>query len=286
MTTPLAVETTRRPSRDWIGVVPVVVMWGFWLAGWLLDIQSPAWFLISMAAYLLMTLTFLGWWFTRRSFTRSQHFLVLASAILLGILIRRLSMRAITEPTFLIFSGLPILLAAWTAWVIATRRQPPRVRTAGLIACLAVAWSAFLLIRLNGFQGNLRADVHWRWTPTAEEIYLAQRPMHPTTTATTLPSDRRLDLRPGDWPGFRGPDRDGVVHNLRISLDWSQAPPTVLWRQRVGPAWSSMTVVDGCLFTQEQRGEREAVVCRDALTGVEIWVHDDPGRFEEAMSGA
>jgi outer membrane protein assembly factor BamB len=72
---------------------------------------------------------------------------------------------------------------------------------------------------------------------------------------------------------------------VRIATDWNQSPPTVLWRERVGPAWSSMAVVDGFVFTQEQRENREAIVCRDAMTGKETWAHEDAGRFEEAMSG-
>jgi outer membrane protein assembly factor BamB len=135
----------------------------------------------------------------------------------------------------------------------------------------------------------MRADIHLRTTPTAEQAFLAHVPPKraaavagATSRPTTGPA---LALRPGDWPGFRGPDRDGVVHGLSIALDWNAAPPKVLWKQRVGPAWSSMAIVDGRVFTQEQRADREAVVCRDAATGSELWVHEDAVRFDEEMSG-
>jgi outer membrane protein assembly factor BamB len=39
------------------------------------------------------------------------------------------------------------------------------------------------------------------------------------------------------------------------------------------------------LYTQEQRGADEAVVCYDAGSGAEIWVHADHDRFDEAMGG-
>ena len=93
-----------------------------------------------------------------------------------------------------------------------------------------------------------------------------------------------LALRPGDWPGFRGAARDGIVHGVTVSTDWEKQPPKLLWRAPVGAGWSSVTVVDGRAFTQEQRGEREAVVCRDAATGSDLWVHEEPGRFSEALS--
>src|SRR5262249_4219031 len=72
----------------------------------------------------------------------------------------------------------------------------------------------------------------------------------------------------------------------RISTDWKTSPPRLLWRRRVGPAWSSLIFVGNLLFTQEQRGEREAVVCCDPLTGKEIWSHEDQTRFYEPVSGA
>ena len=40
------------------------------------------------------------------------------------------------------------------------------------------------------------------------------------------------------------------------------------------------------LFTQEQRAEDEVVVCYDADTGAELWVHADATRFTEVVGGA
>jgi outer membrane protein assembly factor BamB len=77
-----------------------------------------------------------------------------------------------------------------------------------------------------------------------------------------------------------------VVTGVRIGTDWSARPPRELWRQRVGPGWSSVAVAGGRLFTQEQRGDNEAVVCYDAATGAEVWSHEDPGRFWEVVSEA
>jgi outer membrane protein assembly factor BamB len=45
-------------------------------------------------------------------------------------------------------------------------------------------------------------------------------------------------------------------------------------------------VVGDRLFTQEQRGEAEAVVCLDVATGREVWAHQDAVRFWEGVSGA
>ena len=59
-----------------------------------------------------------------------------------------------------------------------------------------------------------------------------------------------------------------------------------MWRQPVGPGWSSFAVRNGRFYTQEQRGEHELVTCYDAATGKLVWTHRDAARFYESNGGA
>jgi outer membrane protein assembly factor BamB len=279
---PLAALPKR--SRLWLPIALVILFWAVYsVMHWTEFGVGLGYmgFLIQMATITLVTLVFAIWWFFSRSMRLRDRFLIFGAAVLVGIGAAFLSDRRLE--IFLLMLGVPLVLTAWTLGLLATGNRSPSTRRLVLVAAICLIWGAFLLFGADGLGGDFQPTLRWRWQPTGEEVYQAELKQKGETAAPVL--DQSVSIHPGDWPGFRGPNRDGDVSGVRLATDWNAAPPRLVWQRRIGPAWSSMAVVGDRLFTQEQVGDSENVVCLDAATGRTAWSHQDAARHEDAQSG-
>lgn len=188
----------------------------------------------------------------------------------------------------LIMFAAPAVATGWVGWLLVSGIFSWQIRRTGVIMIFIATGVVCSLLRLEGMTGEFASKFSWRWNPTSEQMLLSElnvsSPGTPTeNTKSTDASD--LVMQAGDWPGFRGPERDGRLVGVSIKTDWKASPPKELWRHRVGPGWSSFAVIGDRLFTQEQRGDDEYTVCYNAQTGTEIWTHHDGTRFYEAVAG-
>jgi outer membrane protein assembly factor BamB len=272
--------TSPNPLRVWPGVVAVVLQW---LARFGIKAVVPGikGFGRGMMVSFIFTFALIIWWafFSRAS--RKERFGALGLIVLaLGgtWLLRHDSMWL----PWLLAYAIPFLSLAFVIWAVATRPLPDRVRHSTMVATILIACGAWLLVRQNGINGDHQAEFGWRWSKSTEERLLAEAANEPSQPAAPTP----VAESPAKWPGFRGPQRDGIVRGVRIDPDWSGKPPVQLWRRPIGPGWSSFAVSGDLFYTQEQRGNNEVVACYKATTGQPVWTHRDAARFFESNAGA
>ncbi len=171
-----------------------------------------------------------------------------------------------------------ILLAVW--WTFFSR-VPTRLRlsvTFGLAGLFVVGAALF---RFRGVSGDLVPILEFRWTKRA--LPAAAPAIAQTNSVSTL-QRFNASTSPG-FPQFLGPDRNGVLPGPRLDTNWTAHPPAVLWRQKVGAAWSGFVIADGICLTQEQRGENECVVAYELATGRQIWLHADAAHYSTVIAG-
>jgi outer membrane protein assembly factor BamB len=325
MSNQLGQSSSSRPLRLWPGVVIVVflILARFVLPKLFPEATvfgMPLLFLGVMVGLACGILLVIWWLFFSRAPWSERIFAVLL--MVAGIFITRylvhVSIRGGAMGFLMFILIIPAVSIAFVIWALATRNLSTGIRRVTLVAAIVISCGIFTLMRTNGMTGEGNSDLKWRWSQTDEEKLLAQQnekeePIAPapstkapeqtqpeaTVTQTQEPQTKiaevktepaaaptpEINLKP-IWPGFRGPNRDGVVKGVRINTDWSTSPPKELWRRQIGPAWSSITVAGNLLFTQEQRGDNEDVSCYRLSTGKPVWKHHDPVRFYESNAGA
>jgi len=76
-----------------------------------------------------------------------------------------------------------------------------------------------------------------------------------------------------DWPGWRGPARNGISSETGLNWQWPAEGPEVLWKASVGTGFSCIAVAAGRAYTMGNREETDTIYCLDAGTGKELWKH-------------
>jgi outer membrane protein assembly factor BamB len=312
--------TGRKPLRLWPAVIIAIVQLLVMFVG---PIVAPdAGLPVGMLGGVVGALAIVVWWvlFSRALWSERVGAIVLMIvAVLATRTVVHESIFGAGMGNLIFILPTPYLGLALVAWAVATRHLPDGRRRAALVAAILLACAPFALIRTAGVKGGAGGEFHWRWTPTPEQLLLAQggdepKPLPPSTApassaetpketptakasvAPAAPADpvvAKIEAAtpaatemPAEWPGFRGPGRDSTIRGVRIVTDWSKSPPVAMWRRPIGPGWSSFAVHGDLLYTQEQRGDDEVVSCYKVSTGEPVWRHRDAVRFYESNGGA
>ncbi|MBI3867453.1 MAG: PQQ-like beta-propeller repeat protein [Verrucomicrobia bacterium] len=281
----LAAPATFRSLRVWPALLLVALM--------ILTRYGPAhlegglssYWMIAVFGPVLCSLLLVIWWLAASRATWKERlfgFLGLIASLAVTVMLSDPTMRG---PGTINLTA-PMGMMAFALGATVLRKHRPTMRTGVPLMIALVSFGFSLLFRGEGMTGDYALSLRWRWSQTPEALMLASRKPEAAAPVQSPESDRLAAAlsNPG-WPGFRGADRAGCSRGPQISTNWIAHPPRQLWKIPVGPAWSSFAFADRRLFTQEQRGPKETVVCYDADTGRELWSQALETRFDEPLGG-
>jgi len=277
--------STLPPLRIWPAVLLLLCLWAIRIVPALFaEMSAPLIMARFMGPAVFAGLIVLWWIFLSRASLKEKVFGVLGLATI-GIV------TAVLVDKTLRGFGIIIYVVPWgiTAFVVAlilsTRLRTSRRTWLALLAA-TVGFGYWDLVRIDEIRGDFRTTRNWRWQPTAEDRFLRSLSSRREDDGPTATAITKQPLADPEWPSFRGPNRNGVQPGVTLAENWKTQPFKEIWRVPIGPGWSSFSVAGNRLFTEEQRGEHEVVVCYDANSGSELWVHEETSRFWEAVGGA
>lgn len=266
----------------WPGVLIVALQWLFRFG---FPAALPGIAEIGVLGGLFFGLVLIVWWafFSKASrLDRWGAVVIMILALLLAFFVVHDSIQTGMMGMMYATYALPVVCLAFVIWAVFSRKLSLKLQRVTMIATIVFASGLMSLLKCDGITGYGGANFSWRWAETPEERLLAQNEKE----SMKLPLLTEAGENIAEWPGFRGAERDGIVHNVRIETDWSNRPPVEVWRRPIGPGCSSCSVRGDLLYTQEQRGEDEVVACYNLDNGKLVWQHQDAARFYDSHAGA
>ncbi len=186
--------------------------------------------------------------FATRAFIRNGAFLLLGGVVLLLASLRVLSVleRRLPEPA------------------AADAAEPPHLFSERGRRAMSIAGGAALAASV--VLGILFGS---RTVPPAS----VSRPPSPRPDGGDVPLFPSREEMLRNWPGFRGPDGNGIAYCTRAPLKWNGATGKgVLWKTEVPrPGFSSPVVWGGRVFLSGADRDGREIFCFDADTGDLLW---------------
>jgi outer membrane protein assembly factor BamB len=281
-----------RPLQVWPVLVLMLIVVGIQFVPEVVQDGPAMLWMISAFGPLLCSLLLMIWWMTTSRATWLEK--IFGALAIVGILVLTGSLvdKSMLGPAMMMLT-VPMGIGIFGLVLVLCRNMVSFRRTFYAVLMAAVGFLFSATLKADGVWGNFALGLDWRWKPTVEEVLVARSRSESSENPTKpgglsgredLEQLKESLLNP-EWSEFRGGNVDGVFSGGVIASNWNSNPPKELWRIAVGPAWSSFLVAGPLLFTQEQRGENEAVVCYDAKDGKVIWNREIKSRFEDALGG-
>jgi outer membrane protein assembly factor BamB len=139
----------------------------------------------------------------------------------------------------------------------------------------AGAFALYLWLAGNGAAGILRREPGLDHRPSAAEIAAGEPPIRGVLTR----GDGVPGAAPGSWPGFRGPNADGVCPDPGpLAFSWPAEGPRARWSVDLGEGYAGAAVHAGRVYVldYDQAALADALRCLSLDDGREIWRYSYP----------
>src|SRR5262244_4145108 len=89
---------------------------------------------------------------------------------------------------------------------------------------------------------------------------------NPSAAPNAVPSG------PGDWPQWRGPERNGISKDTGLLKQWPSSGPQRSWSiSNLGEGYGSIAIKGSRIFAQGTRGSMSFIFCLNRPDGKMVW---------------
>ena len=82
----------------------------------------------------------------------------------------------------------------------------------------------------------------------------------------------QTEAQSSDWPGWRGAQRDGISTDTGLLDDWTEEGPPLRWKVTgLGKGISTVSLVQGVIYTIGEREGKSWLLALDDENGMELW---------------
>ena len=170
-----------KPLRLWPGVVFVTLEWLLWTVFPMVAPAEQA--VLGMLGGAACGVVVLLWWlfFSRAPWVERLGALALMIlAVPVAYQFADASVTTAGMGNLVMILSIPPMTLALVVWAVASQGLSSGRRRAWMAVAISLACASLGLVRIGGVSGDGVFNLHWRWTPTPEERFLAQVGHEPT----------------------------------------------------------------------------------------------------------